>query len=385
MFELLMPSNVLFGDGSIKRIIEDVENIGTKHVILFIDQAVFEHENVQVIIDGFSSSSKSTQIVNNIPTEPKVQEIEHIYNTLLIDDPTDHLVIAIGGGSTIDSAKIICAMITNPSYVEDITDATLIRKTTCDLYAVPTSAGTGSEATINSIVAIPDQKIKQGVIHPYFLPKKVYLDPELTYSLPPKLTASTGLDAFCHCIETFMSRRRTAISKVFSLEGLRLVNENIRQAYDDGNDMSARSNMLLGSFFGGVAIQTSSTVAIHALSYPLGGAFRIPHGISNAMLLPHIIEYNIDSFGDEIHELGNAMGFGLANYDRADLNNAIVDSIHKLTDDLGIPSSLAQFGVKRSDLGFLIDAALSVRRLLDQNPKEMKSDDIKRIYEKILP
>lgn len=175
-----------------------------------------------------------------------------------------------------DTSKIISVMMTNPGYYDDLTDQSKIVNRGAPLLVAPTSAGTGSEATPNAIVLIPEKKLKVGVVHPYFLPCRVLLDPELTKSLPKSVTASTGVDAFCHCIETYISRKTNPFARVFGLKGIELISKYLRRAYEDGSDMEARENMLLAAFYGGVAITASSTVAVHALSYPLGGTYRHP-------------------------------------------------------------------------------------------------------------
>ena len=223
-----------------------------------------------------------------------------------------------------------------------------------------------------------------GVVHPYFLPSKVLLDPELTRSLPQSVTASTGLDAFCHCIETYISRKTNPFARMFGLKGMELISKYLRRAYHDGSDMEARENMLLAAFYGGVAITASSTVAVHALSYPLGGTYRIAHGVSNAMLLPYVMRYNMDAIYDSVPAIVNAMGIDVTGMTVEQQGERLVEELFAMTEEMKIPNDLKPFGVKESDLEFLTVAASEQHRLLDQNPKDMSLADIRSIYEQLL-
>lgn len=383
MYELQIPSDVICGRGALAQMLAHVKASGVERVGLLVDGAVYRQPAVEALVQELRACMQAVSLVSDIPAEPSVAQVLEVYAGLNRTRGGMQMVIAIGGGSTLDTAKIICAMLTNPAYADDVTDVNRIVAKPCPLYVAPTSAGTGAEATINAIVLIPEKKVKQGVVHPFFLPQKVFLDAELTRSLPPKLTASTGLDAFCHCIETYISRKHTPFSRLYALEGLRLIARYLLRAYRDGEDMEAREGMLLAAFYGGVAIRCSSTVAVHALSYPLGGAYHIPHGIANAMLLPYVIAFNMDALGDDLYAIAEAMGLELPADDRAASEQAVVDAIFAMTTELGIPNRLSVFGVPASDLDFLVESAAGVRRLLDQNPKPMSRDDIASVYAKL--
>lgn len=384
MYELQIPPEVVCGIGSVALASERAKAAGIARVGLLVDGAVLRHPSVEALIARLRGEMLAVGVVSDIPPEPSVAQVLDVSHRLCAEVEAAELVIAVGGGSTIDVAKLISAILTNPEYETDITDTGRIRRASCPLYAVPTSAGTGAEATINAIVLIPEKKVKQGVVHPGFLPNKVFLDPELTKSLPSAITASTGLDAFCHCIETYISLKHTPFSRVYSSEGLRLIMRYLRRAYADPEDMEAREGMLLAAFYGGVAIRCSSTVAVHALSYPLGGAFHIPHGIANAMLLPHVMAFTMDALGSDLAALATAMGVSEPPSSNAGLKRLLIDEIFRLTEELSIPKELSSFGVTIADLDFLTDSAAGVHRLLDQNPKSMSREDIRSVYEKLL-
>lgn len=383
MYSLKIPGNVVAGTGSIAQLVPMVQGFGAKAPALFIDAGVRKSGAADATVDALQKTWPSLTVVDDVPPEPEEGQVRAIYDRLAQGGAD--AVIAIGGGSVLDTAKMVAVMLTNPGYYQDLTNKEAIQNRGLPLVAVPTSAGTGSEATPNSIILIPEKNLKVGVVHDYFLPGNVILDAALTRSLPAAVTAATGLDAFCHCIETLLSKKRSRFSSLFSLEGLRLISGSLRAAYQDGGDMRAREDMLLAAFYGGVAISASSTVAVHALSYPLGGTYRIPHGVSNAIVLPHVIAYDIDAVpGDLLRDIASAMGLYTDTLDDAAAGQAVVDAVFALVRDCDIPDSLTGYGVTADDIDTLAEAAYSVRRLLDQNPKDMPIADIRQIYAQLL-
>lgn len=382
IYSLNVPGRVIAGIGCIDQLTDHIRSENKDNIAVFVDSGALKNGYAVQLLQNLQNSFSKVKIVADVPPEPEDCQVRDIFRQ--INDSGVQLIVAIGGGSVMDTSKIIAAMLTNSDYYSDLTDTGKLKNPGVPLFAVPTTAGTGAEATPNAIVLIPEKRIKVGVVHPFFLPGKVFLDPLLTESLPKSITAATGLDAFCHCIETYISKKTNSFVRLFALEGLKLISGSLRKAYDDGTDIKAREDMLLAAFYGGVAISSSSTVAVHALSYPLGGSYRIPHGISNAILLPFVMKFNMDVLLDEIKPAAEAMAIDTAGMSPESVGQAVVDEIFSLTGYLNIPASLKSFGVSRDDLEFLTDSASNVRRLLDQNPKKMSRDDIRAIYENLL-
>jgi alcohol dehydrogenase class IV len=381
-YKLEIPSSIICGYGAIEKLVPLVKERGVHSIAVFADKGALASGALDDILEKLKAAVSKLTLVTDVPPEPTDSQVLSIYEE--VKSSGVQLIVAIGGGSVMDTAKFVAVMLENPEYLSDLSNKELIKKPGVPLIATPTSAGTGSEATPNAIVLLPDKKIKVGVVHKYFLPSQVVLDPKLTESLPPSVTAATGLDAFCHCIETYISKKSNPFSDVFALEGLRLVSANLRAAYDNGKNIEARENMLRAAFFGGVAISCSSTVAVHALSYPLGGAYRIPHGISNAILLPYVMRFNMDAIPDKVLPIANAMGIDSLGLSVEEVGKKIVDEIFKLAQYLKIPNNLGEYGVTRNDLEVLTKSASEVRRLLDQNPKNMSLEDISSIYKQLL-
>lgn len=381
-YTLRVPETVISGVGCISELPGLIQAAGKENIAVFADGGALRSGAIDGTLEELKRSCARVTVVNDVPPEPEDGQVREIFDR--VKGCGAELIVAIGGGSVMDTAKMISVMMTNSDYYDDLTDQSKILHRGAPLLVAPTSAGTGAEATPNAIVLIPEKKLKVGVVHPFFLPTTVLLDPMLTKSLPQPVTAATGLDAFCHCIETYISRKTNPFAQTFALQGLKLISENLRRAYADGSDMEARGNMLLAAFYGGVAITSSSTVAVHALSYPLGGSFRIPHGVSNAILLPFVMEYNMDAIPQYVVPIAQAMGIDTQGLSAEETGKEIVKAIFALTSDMKIPNSLKEFGVREEDLEFLTESASNVHRLLDQNPKDMSLDDIRSVYRQLL-
>lgn len=378
IYEMGLPRKVIAGVGSVSQLSAIAEEYKAKNIILLTDKGIYE-TGITLAVENILSQYDIT-IIKDIPPEPEYVQVLKIYNE--IKHEKFDLIVAVGGGSVMDTAKILSVLATNPEYENNILDPTLIKNRGIKSVFIPTTAGTGSEATPNSIVVVPEKELKVGIVTSYFIPDCVILDAEMTMKLPPSVTATTGLDAFCHAIECFISKKANPFSDMFALKAINLIAENIRKAYRDGRNVAARENMLLAAFYGGMCIASSSTVAVHALSYPLGGKYRIPHGMSNAILLPYVMEYNADYIQDKFKEVAHAMGIETLNSDN--ISRIVVDEIFKLTGDLGIPRDFKKYGITKKDLEILVEGAAAVTRLLNNNPKPMTKDDIRNIYLKVI-
>jgi alcohol dehydrogenase class IV len=270
-------------------------------------------------------------------------------------------VVGIGGGSALDVAKILAVLLAHDLDLRDVlTKKVEIGARGLPTVMVPTTAGTGAEATPNSIILVPEDELKIGIVSPLLLPDAVILDPLLTLSLPPAVTASTGMDALTHAIECYCSKKGNPFSDLYALEAIRLIARSIRRAVADGQDVAAREDMLMGAYWGGVCIATSSTTAVHALAYPLGGKYRIAHGLSNAVLLP------------------------VQGLDEEAAADAFVQALRQLNADLGIPATLGPLGIEARDIPGLVEGAAKVTRLLDNNPRVMSRADMRALYTALL-
>ncbi|MFA6007951.1 MAG: iron-containing alcohol dehydrogenase [Candidatus Shapirobacteria bacterium] len=379
-FSIVSPSRVIFGAGSTTEISEIVKSLAKEGAILVLSDKGVSGTGVPAkVAAALGAAGYAASIVDTVPPEPSIQDLDAIAATH--KGTKAAAIVAIGGGSVMDAAKVLAILVRTGWTTSELAEKGVPGRGIPTIM-VPTTAGTGSESTPNAIVLFPEKNLKVGIVSPDFMPDRVVLDPELTLGLPPKLTASTGVDAFCHLLECFISRKANPMSDMMAHEGMRLLLPALPVAYKNGADLEARSAAMLAAYYGGACIAASGTTAIHALSYPLGGTYRIPHGVANAALLVPVMSYQKDKIAPRLAEAARVAGMPSLGSDRADAE-ALIERLRGLVKELNIPSSLSALGVPESDLGSLTEAAFGVRRLLDNNPIELSREDILAIYESV--
>lgn len=381
-FQCLWPHLVSFGPGKSRDLAQFTKG---KSVLFLCDPGLKKAGVSEPIHSALQKDANYVLAYSDIPAEPSEQQVADIVATLdeACKTPPD-IIVAAGGGSAMDMAKFVSVMICGGPTMQELFDGKLPEHRKTGLLMIPTTAGTGSEATPNSIALRPALNLKVGVVCPAFMPDQVILDPELLTGLPPAITAATGLDALCHALECYVSRKANPVSDMFALEAIRLLFKSLLPAWKDGKNLEARGDTLLAAFYGGVCIASSGTNAVHALSYPLGGRYHIPHGVSNGILLAPAFACNKNSC---IEKLANAAKIaahanGVSLHGQSDEQKAdyLISELFRLARELHIPASLEELGVPYADIDLLVDSAYEVRRLLDNNPKELTKDDIRGIY-----
>jgi len=337
---------------------------------------------IDEIVGQLSSKGINTEVNINISPEPTIGNIEEVFQSI-INERYD-ILIGIGGGSVLDATKILAVLKTNDKHVSQLLGTDLVEKPGIPTILIPTTSGTGSEVTPNAIVTLPDKELKVGIISRYLLPKLVIIDPVLTLGLPKPITAATGMDAFTHALESFISNKANPISDMFALESIRLISASIVEAYHNGSSIDAREKMILGSMYGGMALTSAGTAAVHALAYPLGGKFKIPHGVANSMLLPHVMEFNMDVITRRLSQVAEPMGICTQYQSEGEVAEKVVERIVEWTRILEIPQNLGEYGVSEEDIPELAVSASQVTRLLNNNPKRLSLGDMEMIYRKLL-
>lgn len=381
--QLMIPSVLYAGEGSIGESMgEIIKRENAKKVLVFTDKGIIGAGLLELLTKSLDENQTQYEIFSDLKPEPSYTDVEMTCKQA--EDSEGDLIIAFGGGSVMDAAKL-CSILKGSDYtVKDLlADPSLGRKQ-MKMVAIPTTCGTGSEATCNAIVAVPEEEVKKGIVNNAMIPDYVVLDSAVIRKLPKSIVAATGVDALAHVVECFTSKKATPLSNTYAIEGAKLIFANIRRAYSNPEDMEAKDNMLLGAFYGGVAITGSGTTAVHALSYPLGGKYHIPHGVSNAILFAHVMEMNKEACADQLAELCDAINPALCGASvgaRADYVIREIADIVKFTE---IPTDLYSFGVKKEDLDFLVDSGSKQTRLLVNNRKELTLDDIRAVYLQVL-
>jgi alcohol dehydrogenase class IV len=328
------------------------------------------------ITAGFAERLKlpgKVALFDAIPGEPEIATLDAALAAARAAKPD--LVVGLGGGSVMDVAKLVAALWDGEQTLADVAGPNKVAGRRTRLAQVATTAGTGSEAGIRSLITDPVKGSKIAVESPHLIADLAVLDPELTYSVPPAVTAATGVDAMAHCVEAFTSKRAHSMIDGFARMGFSLVGKFLARAVKDGSDREAREGMMLASYYGGICLGPVNTAAGHAIAYPLGTLLHLPHGLANAIVFPHVLAFNQPVAATKTAEVAEALGFG-AGLSQANLR----EEAYGFCSDLGIEMSLARHGATEEDLSRYAQDAHAIRRLMDNNPADMSVDDVLGIY-----
>ena len=381
-YSILNAGRIVAGPDSIEQIADIVKDYGASRVLIISDKGVARAGLIDRPKALLEAAGIAVSILDDTPPEPEVEQANAIFNAA--KNAACDMVIGIGGGSAMDVAKLTAVLLNNDVTLRELLDKAPIPRRGLPTLMIPTTAGTGSETTPNSIVLVPEDELKVGIVSPKLMPDCVILDPKMTLGLPPAITASTGMDALCHAIECYTSKKGNPFSEMIALKAISLITRSIRRAFKTGTDIDARHDMLLGAMYGGMCIATSSTTAVHALAYPLGGKYRIAHGVSNAILLPFVMRFNAVGNEDKFCDVAVAMGLDVDPADSKAATEKFIEAIFELNRDLQIPSDLKRWNITAADLETLVEGAAKVTRLLDNNPRPMGKADIRAIYTQLI-
>lgn len=320
----------------------------------------------------------SVSVDTTLAAEPTIEMFERA--TAKARDANAACIFGIGGGSVLDIAKLVAAFVDSDQEVEETFGIGLLRARKCHLVCMPTTSGTGSEVSPNAILLDEAAKLKKGVVSPYLVPDATFIDPVITQTMPPDVTAFTGLDALTHCIEAYTNKFAHPMVDVYALQGITLCGRFLVRAVHQPDDLEAREGMSLASLYGGLCLGPVNTAAVHALAYPLGGEFHVPHGLSNALLLPHIFRFNAESSPGRHAAVAVALGVSPQG---TDLETAYAGAarLGSLARECGVTTDLKRYGIDRHSIPDMAKSAMTVTRLLKNNPREIDEADCKRIYE----
>ncbi|SDI61375.1 Alcohol dehydrogenase, class IV [Pseudomonas flavescens] len=386
MYHFQTVKHIVHGPDSLNALGDKLALLDTplQRVVLVTQNAMHRLGVTERVVAQLQAKSIAVTLVDDVEIEPTLENIEGVFRRAVAPAAPDAL-IAIGGGSVLDAAKLFAVLLTNDMPLRGMLGIDKVPNAGVPMVLVPTTAGTGSEVTPNAIVTLPDEELKIGVVSRHLLPTLVILDAMLTLGLPRPITAATGMDAFTHSLESFISTKANPISDTFALESMRLIAGSIVEAYRQPGSVQARSDMLLGSMYGGLALTAAGTAAVHALAYPLGGKFHVTHGVANAMLLPHVMAFNLDSCAPRLKRAACACGLAQETDGDEVAARKLIDQISAWTASLEIPQNLRDFGVAEEHLADMAVAASQVTRLMVNNPKALSLDDIQQLYRCLLP
>ena len=380
-YNLKMPHAVFSGEDALENIPAILKEAGASHMAIFTDKGIEGAGLLDFPMAHVRQSGVEYTILDELPPEPTYQQAQK-----LVDQCKEYgadFIMAVGGGSVMDTAKLASVLMTDEYGIKELLDDPGRAKKCIPTLMIPTTAGTGSEATQNAIVAVPEKQVKIGIVNTAMIADYVILDAVMIKKLPRKIAAATGVDALAHAIECFTSNKANLFSDTFALRALEMIFDNIEKACDDPDAMDAKNQMLLASFYAGVAIATSGTTAVHALSYPLGGRYHIAHGVSNAILLAPVMRFNEPACRSLLAVVYDRCFSGGA-VTEAEKSAAVIARLEEIVKHLDIPTSLTQFGVPKEDLESLVASGMEQTRLLVNNMREVKPDDARKIYQEVL-
>ena len=381
-YQVKIPSCSYGGEGSIEKIKEIIAKEKSQKVVVFSDEGIKATGLLGILTEKLDETGIQYHVFTDCKPEPTYGQVEAVVD--MVQGQECDLIIGLGGGSVMDAAKLASVLKGAPYTIKDLLNDPTQAEKKVKTVMIPTTCGTGSEATCNAIVAVPEEKSKKGIVNDNMIPDYVILDAQMIAKLPKAIVAATGVDALAHVVECFTSKKATPFSDCYALEGAKLIFANIREAYNNPDNMDAKNKMLIGAYYGGIAITGSGTTAVHALSYPLGGKFHIAHGVSNAILFAHVMKFNKDACAERLAVLCDAINPAYAEKTVEEKADYVIDQIADIVKVTNIPTDLTQYGVTMDDLDFLVTAGSQQQRLLVNNMKELSLDDIRNIYLKVV-
>jgi len=377
-FTVTQPTSLRFGVGAVKDLGDMVQGFGAAKVFLVVDPGLQNAGLTARITAPLDAAGIPYKIFDHVDPEPGLLLADE--GCALAQEFGADCVVGAGGGSAMDVAKAVSILLTNGGKAEEYLGLGKIKKAGVPKIMIPTSAGTGAEVTFTAVFINEKTKSKGGMNGDPLYPDAAILDPGLTVSLPPHVTAFTGIDAFTHALEAFTSNQAHTISDMYALEAMDLINRNLGKAYAHGENLEARTNMLMGSLLGGKALATAGVGLVHAMAYPLGGMFNIPHGLANAVLLPYVVEYNIIGAPEKYAAVAELLECDVKGLAPKDAARVLVDAIYQLNMEVGIPGNLAALNIPEEKIPEMAEIALTVARPVENNPRKPTLEEVIGVY-----
>ena len=369
---------LVIGNGCLASIGNELARLNVSSVLIVTDPGLVSTGIVQKLEDLLKQANITYSRFDRVEADPRYE----LADTALaqLREAKAQGIIGIGGGSSLDIAKVVSVLATNNLPVTAMFGIDQVPNRGLPLILVPTTAGTGSEVTPIVILSDPHEKLKKGIVSPYLYPTCALLDPELTLGLPPHVTAATGMDALIHAVESYTSRNATPTSDILAAEAIRLLVANIRTAVADGANIAARECMLRGSMLAGMAFANAGVTAVHAFAYPIGAEFHIPHGVANTIMLVPVMRFNMLGNLQRFAALAPLFDLPVAGLSTRQAATVVIDAMDELSNDLRVPRHLRDFGVKEEHIGELAKGVMKVTRLLANNPRKLEVADAEAIY-----
>ncbi|HSI68416.1 MAG TPA: iron-containing alcohol dehydrogenase [Planococcus sp. (in: firmicutes)] len=368
------------GWGALEQLPSEVSNYSPKKILVVTDPMLAKIGLTDKVTEPLKSKGYEIDVYTGVVPEPPLEVGEKLAN--YTREHGFDMVIGVGGGSALDLAKLAAVMATHNGPVADylnLSGSKSIERKGLPMILIPTTAGTGSEVTNISVLSL--ETTKDVITHDYLLADVAIVDPELTISVPAKVTAATGIDALTHAVEAYISVNASPATDALALQAIRLISGSLRKAVKNGEDKQARTDMSQGSYLAGLSFFNAGVAGVHALAYPLGGQFHIAHGDSNAVLLPYVMSYIRKSCTKRMGDILEAMGGNASFLSEEDASYKCVDELKRIVEDVGIPSSLKGFDIPESAIDALTEDGVKQKRILARSPLTLEKEDIRAIYQ----
>ncbi|MDF2961632.1 MAG: acetaldehyde dehydrogenase [Paenibacillus sp.] len=387
---------IIFGNGAIHKLGELLKSMNARNIFLITDQGIVRSGILRKVMNILEKDNFLVKVFDRTTPEPPISSVLECYNFSKSEINAD-IIIGLGGGSSIDLAKVVALLVAHGGQPQDYFGENAIPSPIAPLIAIPTTAGTGSEVTSVAVVTDTDNNVKVGISNNYLRPAVALLDPELTLQLPPYVTACSGIDALVHAIEAYLAKDykyiqaegdilfqgSAPISDTLALQAIELISQNLVTAVQQGSNLEARSNMLLGSLLAGLAFSNAGTAAAHALAYPIGGISKSPHGEVTGLLLPYVIAFNARTTLQKMDRLSQALHIHYSDHNSsADKVEAVVSIILDILQQIGLPTRLSSIGIKQEQLAGIAEKALQIERLIRNNPRTATIESFIDLLEK---
>ena len=378
---IILNETSYHGQGAILSITEEAKLRGFKKAFVCSDPDLIKFNVTKKVTDLLDKEGLEYEIYSDIKANPTIENVQS--GVAAFKKSGADYIIAIGGGSSMDTSKAIGIIITNPEFedVRSLEGLSPTKNPCVPIFAVPTTAGTAAEVTINYVITDVEKKRKFVCVDPHDIPVVAFVDPDMMSSMPKGLTASTGMDALTHAIEGYTTLGANTITDMFNLKAIELIAKSLRGAVE--NTAEGREGMAIGQYLTGMGFSNCGLGIVHSMAHGLGALYDTPHGVANAIILPTVMEYNADAIGEKLRDVAKAMGVeGTENMSEAEYKKAAVDAVKKLSEDVGIPKDLKEI-VKPEDVDFLSQSAMD-DACRPGNPKEPTFEDIKNLYLKLM-
>jgi alcohol dehydrogenase class IV len=375
-FEFICPTKIIFEVGGAERLGEKLKAQGWKKAFIVADKGVVESGVVQKIISGFDETGISYIVFSDFEANPRITSIES--GSIVFKENKCDVLVGVGGGSSMDAAKALAILVTNPGPLQDYEGPDKIINPVPQIIAIPTTAGTGTEVNGSTVLTDHERKYKLSIRSTYLYPTMALLDPSLLCSLPPKVIAATGMDALIHAIESYISLGASPITEQLALASIGSIADNLRLFYANPGNLEAAGSMLLASTMAAMSFGNARLGCIHALAHSLGGLYNLPHGVTCTVLLPHAMEHNLISDPDKFSKIASVMGEEIVGLSRIDAAKRSISAVKKLISDLELPVHFRELSVKEEDVPQIVENAIKTGIHLS-SPRNISDEGLETI------